>query len=228
MAGKVPGVGKTGAEKTKGVTQNQEKRPKGKPRGRKGAATASVKKYTKDLPESDISRIVRESFQYFGRKPPKDNAEMAERLNDYFRQCSEENQLPTIEDMSLALGVTRQTVWDWENRRNVNPERADMIKKAKQIMAGIDAKLAAEGKIPQVVYIFRSKNFYGMKDQQDVVVTPNVDPLGDRRSGEELTQKYLDSVKGAGMIEQQNDDFFAPSQVEVVDAVLEEPNPTDP
>jgi hypothetical protein len=71
-----------------------------------------------------------------------------------------------------------------------------MIKNAKQIIAGIDAKLAAEGKIPQVVYIFRAKNFYGMKDQQDVIVTPNTDPLGDRRSGEELTQKYIDSVKG--------------------------------
>jgi hypothetical protein len=35
-----------------------------------------------------------------------------------------------------------------------------------------------------------------MKDQQDVIVTPNTDPLGDRRSGEELTQKYIDSVKG--------------------------------
>lgn len=232
MAGKVPGVGKTGAEKTKGVTQNQEKpvkekRPKGKPRGRNGSGTASVTKYTKDLPESEIGRIVRESWQYFDRKPPKDNAEMAERLNDYFRQCNE-GQMPTIEDMCLALGVTRQTLWEWENVRRVNPERADMVKKAKQIMAGIDAKLASEGKIPQVVYIFRSKNFYGMKDQQDVVVTPNVDPLGDRRSGEELTQKYLDSVKGAGMIEQKNDDFFAPSPSQVEDVVLEEPNPTDP
>ena len=171
-------------------------KPKGKPRGRNGAATASVKKYIKDVPESDISRIIRESFQYFNRTLVKSDEECAERLNDYFRQCNEEGQLPTVEDMALALGTTRTSLWEWENNRKCGPVRADMIKKAKQIIAGIDAKLAAEGKIPQVVYIFRAKNFYGMKDQQDVIVTPNTDPLGDRRSGEELTQKYIDSVKG--------------------------------
>ena len=174
-----------------------ETRPKGKPRGRNGAGTASVKKYTKNVPESDISRIVRESWQYFGRKPPKDDEEFAQRLNDYFKQCNDEGQLPTVEDMCLALGSTRQQVWDWENRRTVTPQRSDMIKKAKEIIGGIDAKLAAEGKIPQVVYIFRAKNFYGMKDQQEMVLTPNADPLGDRRTGAELAQKYLEAAEGA-------------------------------
>ncbi len=178
-------------------------KPKGKPRGRNGAGTASVRKYTRQVPESDISRIVRESYQYFGRKLPKDDDECAERLNDYFKQCNDEGQLPTIEDMALALGTTRTTLWQWEHERTQGPVRSNMIKIAKQIVAGIDAKLAAEGKIPQVVYIFRAKNFYGMKDQQDVIVTPNTDPLGDRRSGEELTQKYIDSVKG---IEQKTED----------------------
>jgi hypothetical protein len=37
----------------------------------------------------------------------------------------------------------------------------------------MDAELAAEGRIQPVVYLFRSKNFYGMKDQQEMVVTPN-------------------------------------------------------
>lgn len=174
-------------------------KPKGKPRGRNGTGTASVKKYIKDLPESDISRIIRESFQYFDRKPPKDDDECAERLNAYFRQCNDEGQMPTVEDMALALGVTTATLLDWQNGRTQSPERSWMVKKAKAIIAGIDAKLAAEGKIPQVVYIFRSKNYYGMKDQQDVIVTPNTDPLGDRRSGAELTQKYIDSVKGIDM-----------------------------
>ena len=171
-------------------------KPKGKPRGRNGTGTASVTKYTKNLPESDISRIIRESYQYFNRPIVKSDEECADRLNDYFRQCNEEGQMPTVEDMALALGTTRQSVWEWENGQSCSRDRSYMVKKAKAIIAGIDAKLAAEGKIPQVVYIFRAKNFYGMKDQQDVIVTPNTDPLGDRRSGEELTQKYIDSVKG--------------------------------
>ena len=163
---------------------------------KRGSKSASVKANLINTTESDISRIVRESYQYFGRKPPKNDEECAQRLNDYFKQCNDEGQLPTIEDMALALGTTRTSLWEWENNRKCGSVRADMIKQAKQIVAGIDAKMAAEGKIPQVVYIFRAKNFYGMKDQQDVIVTPKTDPLGARRSGEELTQKYIDSVKG--------------------------------
>ena len=47
------------------------------------------------------------------------------------------------------------------------------IKKAKNTIATMDAELAQEGKIQPVVYMFRAKNYYGMKDQQEVVVTPN-------------------------------------------------------
>ena len=176
----------------------EEKKPvrtKRKPRGN-GTPPSVVKNHLANVPESDISRVIRESFQYFDRKPPKDDQECAERLTAYFKQCNDEGQLPTVEDMCLALGTTRQRVWEWENANTCGPVRADMVKKAKEIIAGIDGKLAAEGKIPQVVYIFRAKNYHGMKDQQDVIVTPNTDPLGDRRSGEELTQKYIDSVKG--------------------------------
>ena len=37
-------------------------------------------------------------------------------------------------------------------------------------MSAIDADLALRGLIRDAVYIFRGKNYYGMKDQQDVVV----------------------------------------------------------
>ena len=57
-----------------------------------------------------------------------------------------------------------------------------MVKKAKEILAGIDAKLVSQGKIPQVTYIFRAKNFFGMRDQQEVVLTPNNPPSATRRT----------------------------------------------
>ena len=49
--------------------------------------------------------------------------------------------------------------------------------------------MVTEGKINPVVYIFRAKNFFGMKDQQEHVITPN-NPLGDTTNPEELAQKY--------------------------------------
>ena len=97
--------------------------------------------------------------------------------------------------MALALGVTVATLWDWENKRSQSPIRSEMIKKAKGILQGIDAKLVAEGRIPQITYIFRAKNFYGMRDQQEVILTPN-DPLGDAENTKQLQDKYVETTFG--------------------------------
>jgi hypothetical protein len=44
----------------------------------------------------------------------------------------------------------------------------DIVKKAKDFIANYDAILAASNKINAAVYCFRSKNFYGMKDVQEI------------------------------------------------------------
>ena len=101
--------------------------------------------------------------------------ELCERLNWFFSECARTQQVPNIEKMSNAIGYHRNTLLDWESGHNngFSPFTKDIIRQAKQILASIDAELAQEGKSQPVVYMFRAKNFYGMRDQQDVVVTPN-------------------------------------------------------
>lgn len=140
-----------------------------KPRGRNGAATASIEKNTTARPE-EIAKAVRNAFQYFNRTIVKSDEECAERINGYFRDCAEQQMIPTVENLSLALGTVRQVLWQWENGQGCSSLRTDMIKKAKQILASIDAELVSSGKIPQVVYIFRAKNFYQMSDQQEITI----------------------------------------------------------
>ena len=55
----------------------------------------------------------------------------------------------------------------------------------------MDAELVSRGKIPQVTYIFRAKNFFGMKDQTDLVVAP-ANPLGDISDAETIKDKYAE------------------------------------
>lgn len=50
---------------------------------------------------------------------------------------------------------------------------SDVIKKAKDFIATMEAELARDGEINSTVYIFRAKNHFGMVDKQEVVVTPN-------------------------------------------------------
>ena len=95
----------------------------------------------------------------------------------------------TVEKMCLALGYARTTVFDWENGRHCSLARSDMIKKAKDLIATTDAEMAAEGKINPVVYIFRAKNYFGMKDQQDITIRPD-NPYGDQRDAATIAKEY--------------------------------------
>ena len=172
-----------------------EQTPK-KPRGRNGTGTASIEKNTTARPE-EIAQAVRNAFQYFNRECVKTDEECAERINGYFRDCYEQQMIPTVENLSLALGTVRQVLWQWENGQGCSSKRTDMVKKAKQILASIDAELVSSGKIPQVVYIFRAKNFYQMSDQQEITI--NAGAGQDERSVDDVRRWLEDggTVEGS-------------------------------
>ncbi len=124
--------------------------------------------------------------------PPKNDEELCDRLNWFFKTCAETQQLATVEKMCLALSWSRQHVFELEagNRPGFSLDTRDILKKAKNLIASMDAELAQEGKIQPVVYMFRAKNYYGMKDQQDVVVTPN--QTGDFQDRATIEAKYAE------------------------------------
>ena len=51
--------------------------------------------------------------------------------------------------------------------------------------------MVSQGKIPQITYIFRAKNFFGLSDKQEVVVTPN-QPLGSEPDRQRLEAHLKD------------------------------------
>lgn len=51
-------------------------------------------------------------------------------------------------------------------------EYLPIVKNAKDIIAQMESSMAMDGKIPPVVWIFRAKNFTGMRDVQQVEVAP--------------------------------------------------------
>lgn len=50
------------------------------------------------------------------------------------------------------------------------------MKNAKDLIASAEGLLALDGELNSTVYIFRAKNYQGMTDKQEVVVTPNTIP----------------------------------------------------
>ena len=127
------------------------------------------------------------------RKPKvTSDEELAERLHDYFVRCAESGQIPTVEEMCMSTGYTYWTCYDWETGKNkgFSSETSHIIKKAKEMLKTFDAKLVISGKLNFLAYCFRAKNYYGMVDKQDVVVTPNVQSDSDY-SADDIRRRYL-------------------------------------
>ena len=186
------------------MAENKEvaKTASGKPkRGRGGTDNFPCRRFTPETDEDRalVSQLLSEALTEYRQPRVKSDDELAQRIDNYFLRCAEHGQVPTVEEMSLSTGYSISTVMDWEIGRNkgFSPQTSMIIKKAKGYLQTFDAKLVIAGKMNFLAYCFRAKNYYGMKDQQEVMLTPN-NPLGETTSPEELRRKYLEDVRGSG------------------------------
>lgn len=100
--------------------------------------------------------------------------ELADRFQQLFDLCFHNNFIPTVESLALCSGIDRKTLWQIENGDiHKGDGMRDIVKNAKDMIAAMEAELARDGEINSTVYIFRAKNYFGMTDKQEVVVTPN-------------------------------------------------------
>ena len=91
----------------------------------------------------------------------------------------------------IATDCHDQEELDTDKRWCNNDKRSCIVQKAKQILAELDAQLVQRGKIPQVIYIFRSKNFHHM---QDAVKVEHVTTRPDAETPDQIAQKVADAI----------------------------------
>lgn len=126
----------------------------------------------------------------------EDVAEMERRFQRYLELCAEWDMKVGNQAAYAAIGISKDNVYDWTVRSRTNPKRSDFIKRVQQFCAMYREGLMEDGKVNPVTGIFWQKNYDGMKDQQEVVLTPNTSPLGDQADAEALKQKYLENTYG--------------------------------
>ena len=124
--------------------------------------------------------------------------ELNDRFQKLFELCFNNNFIPTVEALALCSGIGRKDLWEIETGGSHKGDgMADIIKSAKDFIATMEAELARDGEINPTVYIFRAKNYFGMTDKQEVVVTPNKIPQADL-SEEEILENLPQLDKGNG------------------------------
>ena len=111
---------------------------------------------------------------------------------DYLNLCIEYDIQPSNMACYLALGVSKQEMFKWDNHEIGGPSLWDFAQKVKQTISAFREIAANQGKINTVWAIFMGKNYDGLKDQQDVVVTPNV--IGQTDDATTLAEKYRENL----------------------------------
>ncbi len=100
--------------------------------------------------------------------------ELAHRFDSLFQTAANNGFVPTVEMLGLCSGYDRRTIHDIEiGNTHKGDGMSDVIKQAKDLIGAAEAQLVLSGDINATAYIFRAKNFQGMTDKQEVVVTPN-------------------------------------------------------
>lgn len=183
-----------------GETTAPVKRGRGRPKGHApsnptGKGLPLDREPMTDERRALISRCVTETLRTYAMPKVRSDDELEQRLADYFQHCAETGERPTVEQMAQCTGWPVQEVYEWETGRlkGFSPETATIVKKAKAFLRVFDAKMVAEGALNPVVYIFRAKNYYGMRDQQDVVLSPS-SPFGSEPDEKQLASDYLKAL----------------------------------
>jgi hypothetical protein len=102
--------------------------------------------------------------------------EMQILIENYFNDCVDLEIRPTIRGLASALGTVYTTLQGWERGERdgiLGSQCSCLIKKSKQFISEYDEMLAMEGIDNPILFMFRAKNYYGMKDTQDINVIPN-------------------------------------------------------
>ena len=139
-----------------------------------------------------------------GHDKPNSVEELEDRFIDYLSMCSDEGMPPTVEGLALCSGWCRSTFYDIAERK-VNVEFSDTIKKAKDYVCNYDASMATLNKVNAPIYIFRAKNFYDMKDVQEIKAGPINDPTKPNNESDILnSMPELPESSSASAIELKN------------------------
>lgn len=175
------------------VVAMTETKPRPK-RGRGGTQNFPTAKPQPQTPQekADCSRLLSQILEDYKQPRVKNDDELIEAFDAYFQRCVHRGSLPTVEGLYMSTGYTIDYIKDICNgkRNGFSTNTAPIIKKAKDILQRYDAEKTVAGEINPIVYFFRAKNYYGMVDKQEHVITASTNEASDY-SAEDIAKKYL-------------------------------------
>lgn len=137
-----------------------------------------------------MDTVVRKSFNPDGRPYAFESVEMlGNDIGEFMKLCYETNTIPTITALALWLSCDRDTIYAHSN--NSNSPFSDMCKKAINVCHLAMENGAVGGKVNAVLYMFLSKNYFGLKDDKNITITPTTNQDINTPATMEALQKQI-------------------------------------
>lgn len=138
----------------------------------------------------DCSKIAAAALEFlsWGTVDKSSVPAMEARFRRYVQYCAEHDLKIGNQACYAAIGITKDDVYNWSHGVSRSSTHCDFIKKVQEFCAFNREMLMQDSRINPVVGIFWQKNYDGLKDVQDVTLTPG-SPLGDHPDQKALEER---------------------------------------
>lgn len=191
--------GRAGHDKK--TTERKSKRGGSKPgalaHNKSGAGLPS----TDNVAPGENARFIRFAMASWDLPPIdiSDPQQVKDRIALYFQHCAENDRKPQVIGMANWLGVDRDTINNWKRGVVRKDTHSGIVQKALAMLEEMWADYMQNGKINPASGIFLAKNWFGYKDIQDVVVTPQA-PY-ETGSAEDVAARYIEGMVGSETVD---------------------------
>lgn len=93
--------------------------------------------------------------------------EVSKQIGEYIQYCSDKELVPINSGLALWLGIDSQTMSEWRDNP-ANPFSV-ILKKASELFHSFAQQKTLDGQINPILYMFLSKNYWGMSDKTEIV-----------------------------------------------------------
>lgn len=117
-----------------------------------------------------------------------------ERTMEYIKTRIQEQRLPTVEGWAVALGITRNRLYDWLNDQKDQDVYA-FLRQVHGAFSDMHASAAINNVTNPVAWIFYSKNRFGFSDKTELSIEPGNSHQEDESFDlKALEDKYADVI----------------------------------
>lgn len=121
----------------------------------------------------------------------RDPEQLEKRITEYFQWCADHDTRPHLEELALAVGVTRQCLWKW---RKQGGKRGELIDRAVQLLASLHESWGLSGKLNPATFCFIMKNHYAYSDTYSVEAVSATDTPQPEMTTEEIRKQIEQDI----------------------------------